>query len=131
MRILVLDDMEERHELFHPLHKSNKNIVIHTYRYEDCIMELKSTPDAFDAIFLDHDLSLEAIMCDPNTIEEKTGTDVAKWIASNMDPETCGTIICHSMNPHGRLNMFKILYEAGFQAVNLPFVHLNIVLNTL
>lgn len=131
MRILVLDDMLDRHKQFYTLHKSNKHIVIHTYRYEDCIMELKSTPDSFDLIFLDHDLSTSSIMCDPDECTEKTGSDVAKWIASNLDTKTCGKIVCHSLNPAGRRNMVGILDKAGFSVLSIPFIYISRFINTL
>ena len=75
-------------------------------------------------MFLDHDLSLESLMCDPHSTYEKTGSDIANYIAREINPLDCPNleIYCHSMNPYGRTNMVKILKKAGFKTVDASFI---------
>ena len=74
-------------------------------------------------MFLDHDLTEAATMCDPDNTYEKTGTDIAKYIVREIDSFECPDlkIISHSLNPMGRINMVNILRKAGFDAKDAPF----------
>src|SRR5689334_19670090 len=75
MKILFLDDMEERHRLF-----KIRNIgrdVTHVYNAKEAIEALNSTK--FDVVSLDHDLSIDTIMLMPGE-GEGSGYDVALHI---------------------------------------------------
>ena len=124
MRILVVDDMQERHDFFRKAYNGMDDIIVQSYDYDNAILELSSTPDSFDLMFLDHDLSIESAMCDPHNTYEKTGSDIAEYIARELDPAECVgmEIYCHSMNPYGRVNMVNILKKAGFKAIDASFV---------
>lgn len=128
MRILVVDDMQERHDFFRKAYNGMDDIIVQSYDYDNAMLELASTPNDFDLMFLDHDLSLEAIMCDPNNTYEKTGSDIAKYIAQEIKPADCVgmEIHCHSMNPYGRVNMVDILRNAGFTVHDVPFVTMSL-----
>jgi CheY-like chemotaxis protein len=123
MRILVVDDMQDRHDFFRSAYRGMDDIIVQAYDYDNALLELASTPTSFDLMFLDHDLSEEATLCNPHTTFEKTGTDIAKYIAIEIDPADCVgmEIYCHSMNPAGRENMVDILQRAGFKAIDLAF----------
>jgi CheY-like chemotaxis protein len=123
MRILVVDDMEDRHDFFRQAYNGMDDIIVQAYDYDNAILELSSTPTAFDLMFLDHDLTEEATLCDPHNTFEKTGSDIAKYIAREIDPESCVgmEIYCHSMNKRGRENMVDILKKAGFTVIDLAF----------
>ena len=124
VRILVVDDMQERHDFFRKAYNGMDDIIVQSYDYDNAILEIASTPNSFDRMFLDHDLSLDAIMCDPHNTYEKTGSDIAKYIAREIKPADCVgmEIYCHSMNPYGRVNMVDILRNAGFTVHDAPFV---------
>ena len=124
MRILVVDDMQSRHDFFRKAYDGVDDIIIQSYDYDNAILELSSTPTVFDLMFLDHDLSVESTMCDPNNTYEKTGSDIARYIAQEINPKDCVglEIYCHSMNPHGRANMVQILKKAGFVAIDAAFI---------
>ena len=126
MRILVVDDMQKRHDFFREKHNGMDDMVVQSYDYDNAILELSSTPYDFDLMYLDHDLSIEAILCDPHSTFEKTGSDIAEFIARSIDPTKCDDleIYCHSMNPAGRENMVKILVNAGFNAHDCSFYEL-------
>ena len=121
MNILFVDDMEERHKAFlkrKPL--GSKVYCAHTY--DQAIWHLGTIQ--FDILFLDHDLSETAIMCDPDNIDERTGTDLAKEIVSlDLDPKP--GIVIHSLNPVGAERMHLILKDAGYDAVRIPFYMLS------
>ena len=124
MNILFLDDMEDRHELFRQrMFDLGKNVSIKSVWNYDEFVEANKI-DGYDYMFLDHDLSHDAIMCDPDNIEEKTGTDVANWIVENIEPMHVAEIIVHSLNPVGRERMVNILNDAGFYAKECPFYYM-------
>ena len=61
---------------------------------------------------------------DPDNTFEKTGTDLAKYIARKIDVSKAKKdlkIICHSMNPKGRKKMTELLRKAGFDATDIAF----------
>ncbi len=124
MRILVVDDWDHRHDELRKCYNSANNILIHSYGYDEALIEINATPYLFDAMFLDHDLSDEAVMCDPDNTYEKTGTDIAKHIINTIDTKKLKKnlkIVCHSMNPKGRDKMTKLLKKAGFNATDFAF----------
>ncbi len=124
MRILFLDDMGDRHRTFES--KFGKKFTItHAYSYEEFIDIMENEED-FDVLFLDHDLSNKAIMCNPNDdIGEKTGTDIARWLVGYFSGDYADdhkpSVIVHSLNPAGRENMVNILNDAGFEVKGIPF----------
>lgn len=120
LRALFLDDMESRHDSFRRTHGDDFNVT-YVFTYEEFV-EAYLTDD-FDVLFLDHDLSEKAILCDPDNIDEMTGTDVAKWLVSihDLSKKTLPGIVVHSLNPAGRARMVDILVSGGIDAVPMPF----------
>lgn len=121
-RILFVDDMILRYEKFISTLPPGDYICIPAFSYEEAIKKLQT--ENYEVLYLDHDLSDESIMCDPNDCQEKTGTDLAKWIVKNKTPDDFVQIICHSLNPAGRVNMVNILRDAGFTTINCSFLDL-------
>lgn len=125
MKALFLDDMRDRHDLFLRQHSSTFDSIEQAFSYEQFVQQVPGLgPD--DIMFLDHDLSEQSIMCDPDTWQgERTGTDVAKWIVANLSPEATPSIVIHTLNPVGRQNMADILVAGGFLRVSVvPFYKL-------
>lgn len=125
MRILILDDMTERHKFFKNKLGNQNNMLIHSYSYSEALIELRATPYLFDVLYLDHDLSLEDIMCDPENSRDKNGTDFARLIVKTIDPKKLTKplkIYLHTMNPFGKVSMLEILVKAGFdvESFELP-----------
>lgn len=118
MNVLFLDDMEDRHKIFKEKYQKQFNIT-HVFDYNACISELRA--QKFEMVFLDHDLSLESIMCDPDDVSEKTGTDVALHIIETFDPKDAPGFVIHSLNPHGAERMRNLLSDAGFSVSKIPF----------
>lgn len=106
MKILILDDDENRHRLFKkhftPLHQ-----LTHVITAREAIHYLQH--DNFDAIFLDHDLGGHAFV-DSNGPEE-TGYTVALWLRDH--PNRCPkNVYIHSMNPIGASNIQSVLPDS-------------------
>lgn len=123
MRVLVVDDDQSRHDFFRRAYNTIDDVLIQAYDYDNAILEISSTPYSFDLMFLDHDLSGAATALAPWDHFEKTGSDIAEYIARDLDPQECVDmkIYVHSMNPIGRVNMVNILKKAGFNVFNAPF----------
>lgn len=83
-------------------------------------MALRDQPP-FDVVFLDHDLSEEAEAS--QAVKEKTGTDVAEFIANMDATKRPRKAVIHSLNAPGRQRMRTILEQAGLPVVFLPFRH--------
>jgi len=75
----------------------------------------KLSNNSYEVIFLDHDLE-DSHYCDPNS-KEKTGQEVAKYIAANNVKSNY--IIIHSWNPIGAKHMVDILSD--YSTAYIPF----------
>lgn len=117
MRILFVDDSHERHRKF----KMGRIgcIVIQAFTYEEAI-ECLMTAGPFDEAYLDHDLSDEAAAGQPK-YDEKTGTDIAKFIVTMPKEKLPAKIYVHSYNFAGRVRMCQILADVGIRAIVQPF----------
>jgi len=120
MRILILDDMEPRHETF------RKNLEehdrVHVYSYDEAVKAV-TEGERFDVFYLDHDLMdfhYEAYNAGyVNATEmELTGYTFVLWMISTMElskrPEL---VVVHSWNDTGAARMAKALSEDGFNVV--------------
>ena len=72
MKVLFLDDMEDRHRIFKD--KSRSHDIYQAYTVEEAI-ELLEMHSPFDIAYLDHDLGGVYLPSD-----EKSGYEVAKFI---------------------------------------------------
>jgi len=103
MKILILDDDQNRHKIF--AQKLIGHEVVHTYTAMATIAHLKN--DTFDYVFLDHDLGGKVFV----ESGEKTGFQVAEWLSHNVKHQPTNIII-HSFNPVGAQNMKNVLPNA-------------------
>jgi len=124
MNILILDDDAVRHQAFDNYYRAYAPIT-HTYRYSDCIKNLKL--GGWDIVHLDHDLGEE--IGDPDMrvdgwgkAVQFNGLDVVRWLVDRVDEPLALKIIVHSMNPAGGQKMYDELCHAGFDADYIPFV---------
>ncbi len=111
MRILFLDDDQERWELFRA-HADDRYVSaeVHWARsVEEAFDLLKSEP--FDLATLDHDLGHPRY----------NGQDVARHIANMPEDRRPRTVIIHSWNPPGAMVMAMLLRDAGIEAEYKPF----------
>ena len=103
MRILILDDNENRHKEF------NKRLIGHVvknvYTVEETIKYLEE--EKWDFVFLDHDLGGK--INEPSG--PSTGYEVARWLQNNPNRQP-DQIVIHSYNPTGARNMKSLLPNA-------------------
>lgn len=113
MKILILEDREERINYFSELFKFQELYIART------IEEAKNYCNyiIFDSMFLDHDLD-NRIWVNPN--EENTGYQFVKWlIEKNMQSQSLNYI--HSCNPIGANKMLNLLLDNGRDGIWIPF----------
>jgi len=112
MRILFLDDDKDRH------HKVRSRfigtIAVYVFNYDEAVAELASQ-EPFDVAYLDHDLVEQSARV------EKTGYDVAVYIAAMPEARRPRRIVIHSLNELGRQRMAELLTAAGFPVSIEPF----------
>lgn len=113
MKILFLDDQQQRHNYFLKRFKGNE--IYQAFTSLQAIEALK-TESPFDRAHLDHDLGGFYLPSD-----ESSGYEVAKFISimePNLRPEF---VIVHSHNPDGAFKMLKVLRDAGVETEYIPF----------
>jgi hypothetical protein len=112
MKILFLDDNAERHKRF-MMNRIGMDVT-QVWNYDEACKALSET--VFDIAHLDHDLSdLAAANMAPE--DEKTGTDVAEFIAAMPEDKRPKYVVIHSFNYSGRQRMAGILSAAGVSCV--------------
>ena len=112
MRVLFLDDNENRHTVFKK--KSIGCSVDHVYTSAEAIKKLNNEEINYDIIFLDHDLNWQT----ENELNEneEDGRTVAKHLVS-IEKYKSSPIIIHSLNNSGGLYMKGILEGGGYTKV--------------
>jgi hypothetical protein len=116
MKIFFLDDDKERHRRF-KMNRIGADITTAWTCAEACKI-LSET--VFDVAYLDHDLSELAAAGQPAK-DEKTGTDVAEFIASLPEEKRPLHVVLHSFNEYGRRRMQTILQAVGVRCTAMPF----------
>ena len=116
IRIFLLDDDKRRHEWFALRFKGDFIDLAHNVEQAQ---QLLST-NAYDAIFLDHDLHPEHY----NSLshdDTRTGFAIASWLASNPELQRASTIMVHTRNADGAMRMVEEMRRAGRSAEYVPF----------
>lgn len=106
IRVLFLDDMALRHDLFtNNLGPFASNLwVRHVWSARGAIDALRD--EAWDVVWLDHDLKDEHYRSDG--VVEETGLQVAKYIAEEVSDKP-RFVVLHTANPVGREAMANCL----------------------
>ena len=117
-RILFVDDMRERWEIFNTLYaipELSHVEFVWARDYDEAIRQLAK--GKWDVVFLDHDLE------NPSEYNQKEGwrdgTAIVDWIREHTP--NISMAICHSMNPVGRMRMVQVLQNGGYTARAVPF----------
>lgn len=120
MKILFLDDDENRHEVFSKkFHagSSPDDSLVAVRTVNECVEALKSQ-GPFDKIFLDHDLGGQIYVKET----EGTGYQVALFIESELDDELLPPkVIVHSYNQAGAFRMINAIRNRIYNARWVPF----------
>jgi hypothetical protein len=115
MRILVLDDMDVRHDGFVRRFKDHK--IDHAYTAEEAIHHLNMRK--YDLVCLDHDLAPEHYV-DGDT-KEPSGFDVAVFMSEMPKDKLPTQVLIHSWNPVGADRMKVQLHGLGMFVTCKPF----------
>ena len=121
-RILVLDDLEERHNRFDQILKNHE--VVHVWTADDFFVACERQ-GPFHLICLDHDLG-DNPEIEPTRIagmynnSELTGHDCTWWLTQNkwLAPKK---ILIHSVNPAGATRMLNT-FNAGLPDVFVRWI---------
>lgn len=124
--ILFLDDMEERHRAFMNKFGMRDGLRIWQARSAteaiDILKKVRDHGRIFAQVFLDHDLSIDDIMCPPGGPSKvPTGMDVVDFII-NMDlTDQPREVYAHTLNPPAAQEMVRRLSDANFVTKWVPF----------
>lgn len=110
VKVLFLDDDEERQEAFRKAYKGPE--IVQARTAQEAIVFLNQEP--FDQVFLDHDLSVDDIMCAPGDPDAlcPTGMDVVDHILTMEIPPP--SVWVHTMNTPAAYEMEKRLCSHPF-----------------
>ena len=114
MRILVLDDMEVRHDKFSRKFKDDK--IDHAYTVDEALHYLNMR--RYDLVCLDHDLAPEHYV--DGASNEPSGFFVAVYISEMPVEHSPTQVIIHSWNPVGAERMYKQLQGLGMFVSQQP-----------
>ena len=123
MRVMFLDDMEERHKAFLQTARRTPGLTrVEAVWSAKQAIEMLSTQPQFDAAFLDHDLHPEHYAGEFVAEEARatSGMAVAEYIAK-MEYKRPGYVIVHSWNGPASTRMCNVLREAGIRFARIPF----------
>jgi hypothetical protein len=115
MRILVLDDMEVRHDGFDRRHPEHR--IDHAYDVEEALFYLRT--HTYELVYLDHDLAPEHYIGEDGS--EPTGMDVAIYISKMFKAHRPSQVIIHSWNPAGAERMRLQLQDLDMFVACKPF----------
>lgn len=119
-RILFLDDSPKRHEIFRTSPFAQMDLVDYATSYEEATNYLANVK--YDILFLDHDLSEEDNLCDPDKATvSRTGTDVVKYLINNRLTHNNLLVVVHTFNPAGAQKMCALLEDVGIKYIYQPF----------
>lgn len=119
MRILILDDLQSRHDAFDRMYPGDE--VVHAYLYTDFCDKLAD--GVYDLVHLDHDLGDFTDQADTyvdgwGNIREFNGGHAAMRVCEMTNPPT---VIIHSVNPVGAKIMRQMLERQGVAVTWEPF----------
>ena len=116
IRVFLLDDDTRRHEWFALRFKGDFLDVAQNVEQAQQLL----SANAYDAIFLDHDLHPEHYKSlEPD--DERTGFAIASWLAAKPELQRASTILVHTRNADGAMRMVEELRRAGRSAEFVPF----------
>lgn len=119
IKVFLLDDDIRRHQWFAQRFKGDLLDVAHNVEQAREFL----SGNAYDAIFLDHDLHPEhynSLISD----DERTGYAIASWLAANPQLQRASTILVHTRNADGAMRMVEAMRRAGRSAEYVPFPYL-------
>jgi CheY-like chemotaxis protein len=120
MRVLILDDDQERHEAFAFRFAGRGTTAVHVHSAVEAVEALSDASlERFGLAQLDHDLDPDFRSNTPN------GLIVAEYIAAMPVERRPAFVVIHSWNPAGAARMARALLAANVVVAYKPFGGLN------
>lgn len=119
MKVLILEDDSQRVKKFRQkLHRHELTITDQVSVAKEAIRL-----NDFDFIFLDHDLDNRQYV---DSAEENTGYQLCRWLATDKEQmnREFGSIVIHSMNTIGAMNMYNALRENRTRDLQMTPFHI-------
>ena len=107
--VFLLDDDRRRHRWFEKRFDGDSLVIAETVSEAKELLE----KEAFDAIFLDHDLLPHHYESNDHDDFANTGFAIAEWLNERSDLQRAATIIVHTRNADAAIPMVQKLREAG------------------
>jgi hypothetical protein len=122
--VFLLDDDRRRHKWFEKRFSGDELDIAETV--EDAKAFLAD--NAYDAIFLDHDLLPHHYETNDHDDYASTGYAIAEWLNERSDLQRAATIIVHTRNADAAIPMVQKLRETGrnVEYVAFPMLDLKI-----
>lgn len=121
MKIFVLDDNQERHDIY------VRRYPEHWFQHAFNVLQARQllAAEVFDVAFLDHDLGDWYKVQAPDggdTLVERTGMDVVRFIVDELPRDRWPKkIIVHTWNGVAGSRMLAVLKEQGVDVRYIPF----------
>lgn len=107
--VFLLDDDLRRHRWFEKRFRGDQLEIAETV---EAAKELLAK-NAFDAIFLDHDLLPHHYESNDHGDSANTGYAIAEWLNERAELQRAATIIVHTRNADAAIPMVRKLRESG------------------
>lgn len=120
--VMLLDDDERRHRWFRKRFEGD-HLEVATTAAEG--IELLNG-DAYDAIFLDHDLLPHHYESNDHDDFQSTGYAVAEFLHDNPGLQAAATIIVHTRNADAAVKMVQKLRDGGRNVEYCAFPYLDL-----
>ena len=113
MKILILEDNQDRIEKFKILFKNQQVDLVQTVEdaKDACLL------NEYSILWLDHDLNGKIW---EDSKKENTGYQFVRWLVDNEVLKNT-LIYIHSMNPVGANKMLNYLKDNGYDGIWIPF----------
>jgi hypothetical protein len=120
--VFLLDDDKRRHRWFSKRFEGDELDIAETV--EEAKIFLAS--NAYDAIFLDHDLLPHHYESNDHDDYASTGYAIAEFLDAKRDLQRAATIIVHTRNADAAIPMVQKLRESGRSVEYVPFPMLDL-----
>jgi CheY-like chemotaxis protein len=107
--VFLLDDDEKRHRWFEKRFNGDELSIAETVEEAKQLL----SENAYDAIFLDHDLLPHHYESNDHDDFERTGYAIADWLNERSELQRAATIIVHTRNADAAIPMVQKLRESG------------------
>lgn len=109
VRVFLLDDDERRHDWFKRRFKGDDLDIASTVEEAKAFL----ARDAYDALFLDHDLLPHHYVSNDHNDFANTGYAIAEWLNERSELQRAAVIIVHTRNADAAIPMVRKLRESG------------------